>query len=83
MVLEILKWLIAIVSISIDFLYYMVYVYGFHCGDPLFSLPDVRLVGDASDRSGRVEVFVDSAWLGVRKERWTSREANVLCHQLG
>ena len=65
------------------FLHFLVYFKMFRLSFFSNVLPDVRLVGDGSGRRGRVEVFVDGAWLGVRKERWTSSEANVLCHQLG
>ena len=48
-----------------------------------FSTGNVRLVGGASSNEGRVEVCVNGMWGTVTNYRWNSREATVVCKQLG
>ena len=47
-----------------------------------FSTGNVRLVG-ASSNEGRVEVCVNGMWGTVTNYRLDSREATVMCKQLG
>ena len=47
------------------------------------STGSVRLVGGASSNEGRVEVCVNGMWGTVTYNGWDSREATVLCKQLG
>ena len=44
---------------------------------------NVRLVGGASSNEGRVEVCVNGMWGTVNYYGWDSREATVVCKQLG
>ena len=43
---------------------------------------EARLVGGRHSREGRVEVCLLGHWIGVCNERWSDREAEVLCRQL-
>jgi len=48
-----------------------------------YSNGNVQLVGGASSNEGRVEVCVNGMWGTVTYYRWDSREATVVCKQLG
>ena len=43
---------------------------------------EVRLQG-GSEREGRVEVCINNQWGTVRDEQWSTRDAQVVCRQLG
>lgn len=54
----------------------------------LHSLPvgrslQIRIVGGRSSYEGRVEVRVGSKWGTVCSKGWTTKEAMVVCRQLG
>lgn len=43
---------------------------------------DVRLVGGRNSKEGRVDVCVKGHWVTMCHDRWTHREAEVVCRQL-
>ena len=43
----------------------------------------VRLTDGLTEYEGRVEICYDNHWGGVCGNYWDSREANVVCRQLG
>jgi len=44
---------------------------------------NIRLVGGADANEGRVEVCVNGMWGTVMGAGWDSRDATVVCRQLG
>lgn len=50
---------------------------------PAGCFPQIRIVGGRSSYEGRVEVQVGSKWGTVCSSGWTTREAMVVCRQLG
>ncbi len=44
---------------------------------------DIRLVGGADERQGRVEVCNNNAWGTVCDDSFGSADASVVCNQLG
>ena len=43
----------------------------------------VRLMGSNSELDGRVEICMNNTWGTVCDDGWTSRDARVVCRQLG
>ncbi|XP_038072908.1 LOW QUALITY PROTEIN: uncharacterized protein LOC119741237 [Patiria miniata] len=43
----------------------------------------IRLVDGATDNEGRVEILFNGQWGTVNSEGWDSRDASVVCRQLG
>lgn len=43
----------------------------------------IRLVGGKTPYEGRVEIFHAGIWGTICDDRWTYREAGVICHMLG
>lgn len=50
---------------------------------PSRTTPQIRIVGGRSSYEGRVEVQVGSKWGTVCSTGWTTKEAMVVCRQLG
>uniref|UniRef100_A0A1X7ULL6 Deleted in malignant brain tumors 1 protein n=1 Tax=Amphimedon queenslandica TaxID=400682 RepID=A0A1X7ULL6_AMPQE len=44
---------------------------------------DIRLNDDSTGLRGRVEVCINMSWYTICHHGWTSKEASVVCHQLG
>ena len=59
------------------------FVHVFAESSQCFSNGNVRLVGGASSNEGRVEVCVNGMWGTVCNGGWDSRDATVVCKQLG
>ena len=48
-----------------------------------YRLPPVRLADGSTPSEGRVEVFSGDAWGTVCDNRWSLRDAMVICRELG
>ena len=44
---------------------------------------EIRLVDGQTPADGRVEVCIDGHWGSVCDDRWDSRDAQVVCQQMG
>ena len=44
---------------------------------------NIRLVRGSTNREGTVEICVNGFWGGICSYQWDSREAQVICRQLG
>ena len=47
------------------------------------TLGDIRLIFGSNDREGTVEICIDGYWSTVCHNFWDSRDAAVVCRQLG
>ncbi|XP_072015059.1 uncharacterized protein [Amphiura filiformis] len=56
---------------------------GVVCSPPQFETNDVRLVNGAHHAEGRVEVYYNSTWGTICDNWWDSRDADVICRELG
>ena len=61
----------------------VLFIHTFAVSPQCFGNGDVRLVGGADTNEGRVEVCVDGMWGTVCGAGWDSRDATVVCKQLG
>ena len=43
----------------------------------------IRLEGDSSQNSGRVEVRINNTWTLICPDDWDNNDSAVICHQLG
>ncbi len=48
----------------------------------LFPPGEARLVGGSSNKSGRLEVYLNGRWGAVCDTHLTDRDASVICRQL-
>uniref|UniRef100_A0A4W3GF63 Lysyl oxidase homolog n=1 Tax=Callorhinchus milii TaxID=7868 RepID=A0A4W3GF63_CALMI len=46
-------------------------------------IPQIRIVGGRTSREGRVEILLGKKWGIVCSDGWTTKEAMVVCQQLG
>lgn len=49
----------------------------------MFSTGAARLIGGGSNKSGRLEVYLNGQWGTVCDTHLTDRDASVICQQLG
>ncbi|XP_038051810.1 deleted in malignant brain tumors 1 protein-like [Patiria miniata] len=53
------------------------------CNNAVHAAIPVRLVNGNTPNEGRVEIFYQDQWGTICHNGWSSREANVICRQLG
>ncbi|XP_064385063.1 deleted in malignant brain tumors 1 protein-like isoform X2 [Halichondria panicea] len=56
---------------------------GIECLEGIEAPPPIRLINGNSSNEGRVEIFIQGQWGTVCDDGWSTRDAEVVCRQLG